>query len=221
MRDGPVVAELEQPLEGRRPSRGCCRGVSMTPLGSAVVPEVKTTSKSESRSGGGQASTWASQSAGKRVVRVGHELLELPDREVDEADLRRVRGVEAAVHDQPLRLRAVRDALDDPRRHAQVQRHDDDAGPHGAPVDGRQARRGGRPGQQAVAGLQAPRAQAPGRQQRAPPHLRGGPGQLQAVVGAQAPHGWLGRPAGGRVIEDGQERGVASRRRGSRSSREV
>ena len=39
--------------------------VSMTPFGSAVVPEVNTTSKSVSRSGAGHASTWASQSAGK------------------------------------------------------------------------------------------------------------------------------------------------------------
>ena len=38
--------------------------LSMTPFGSAVVPEVKTISKSESRSGCGQASTWACQSAG-------------------------------------------------------------------------------------------------------------------------------------------------------------
>ena len=107
------------------------------------------------------------------IVGLGDEVLEAPDREVVEADLGRVWRIVAAVDGEPAGVRACRDAIDDPRGHAQVEGHDDDAGAHGTPVHGRQARGGGRPGEEAVAGPYAPRPKAPGRQQRAAPHLGG------------------------------------------------
>ena len=157
----------------------------------------------------------------ERVVRVRHQVLELPDREVDESDLSRIGGVQAGVDGQPSRLRAVGDAVDDAGGHAQVQWHDDDAGTHGAPVEGRQARGRGRPGQQSVTGLQAAGAQPPGRQQGALPHLRRAP---RAAPGRCRCAGstWAARPASAWPRHRGSPaaRGTV-RRRGSRSSREV
>ena len=109
--------------------------VSITPLGSAVVPLVKTTSKSESRSGRGQSRELRLPIVGERLVRVGDEVFELTHLEVVEADLDRVRRVVAAIDREPFGIGSRADALDDAPGHAQVEGHDDHAGPHRAPVD--------------------------------------------------------------------------------------
>ena len=111
------------------------------------------------------------------------------DREVVEVGLGRVRRVAAGADHELARLRAVGDPADRLGRHPQVQRHEDQAGPHGAEVDGGQLGARRRPGEEPVARLEPARAQPPGGQPAAPVQLAVAPGLLRAVVAAQAQRG--------------------------------
>ena len=95
---------------------------------------------------------------------------------------------------------APTDHLDRVGRHPQVERDEHQAGPHRPEVGRRQLRRRGRPGQQAVAGLEAERAQPPGGQARAAIELAEAPGRGRSVVAAQAQRRPIAVPGDG-VLE--------------------
>ncbi len=101
-------------------------------------------------------------------VRLRGEVLDERGREALEASLAGVRGVPAAAERQVCRLRLLGDPLDGLGRHPEIERDDDDLGPHRPEVDRGQGRRGWGPGQEAVAGSQTGRAQPP-RDGPAPP----------------------------------------------------
>ena len=134
-------------------------------------------------------------------ARLGRQCLDGRGGEVLEACVARVWCVAPGADRQPGRLRALSDPLDCIGRHPEVERHDDYARPDRAVVDGGQLGRRGRPGEQAIAGPQAKRAQPPGHEPGSPVELSEAPVHRAAIVPAQA----KGRPltiAGGGVVQD-------------------
>ena len=213
-RDEPVLHRRDDPVERSRSRRRRCRGRASRPSACPVVPEVKTSSKT---SLGGRAAarppTCASQSGGKVVVGLGGERLDGRRREAVEAGLARIRARRGPV--PRIRWRGAGradDALDRVGRHAQVERDEDQAGPHRPEVGGRQLGRRRRPGQQPVARLEAERAQPPGGDPRPPVELAVRPVRGRAVVESETERGLVA------IGRDGLVEQVEQGLQGSRTS---
>ena len=101
---------------------------------------------------------------------------------------------------------ALHDVLDGLDRHAQVQRHVDEASAHRPEVGGRELRHGRAPGQDPVARLEAEGPQAPGRDPAPPLELAEGPRARGPVVGAQAQGGLVAVARDG-LVEQAEKRG--------------
>ncbi len=97
-----------------------------------------------------------------------------------------VRGVAAGAEHEVAGVRAGHDPLDRAGRHAQVERHGGDAGPHRPEVEGRHGRARRRPDQQPIAGRQPERPKPPGDDPAAPVQLAVGPVLGRPVVAAHA-----------------------------------
>ena len=159
---------------------------SITPFGVPVVPEVKTSSKSSSGRAAARPRAGRSQSGWEGLVRIGAQGVHRGRREAIEPGFARIRRITAGTEDEVARLGRLDDPFDRVGRHAQVERHDDQPGAHRAEVGGGQLRRRGRPGQHAIARLEAERPQAPGGQARTPIQLAEGPGRRRPVVAPKA-----------------------------------
>ena len=163
---------------------------SITPFGVPVVPEVKTSSKTSSGVG--------RRPGGLARLPVGRERRVVVDAgsaqmtssvvvgKCCQAGLARVGRVAARADDEVARARGLHDVLDRLGRHAQVERHEDEASAHRAEVGRRELRRRRRPGQDPVARLEAERPQPPRRDPAAPSSSRKRPALVVPSSAAQA-----------------------------------
>ena len=119
-----------------------------------------------------------------RVVGCGlrAERLHGRGREAVEAGLARVGGVAAGAQDEVAGSGRLDDPLDRRGRHPQVERHQHEARGHRAVVGGRELGRGGRPGQDPVAGFQVQGSQPPGSDPGAAVEFAEAPVDGRAVV---------------------------------------
>ena len=122
-------------------------------------------------------------------------------REPLEADLARIGCVAAGAQQETHGTRGRDDVRDGVGAHPRVEGDVDEARDHRAEVGRRQSGRGRRPGQDAVAGLEAERAQAPGRESAAAQHLRVAPVERGAVVTAEAERVAVPVPSGALLQE--------------------
>ena len=98
---------------------------SITPFGVPVVPEVKTSSKTSSWPGAGQAATWRFPVGRERGIGLRGDDVDGRGRESLETDLARVGRVPAGAQDEVARAGRGDDALDRVGRHPQVERDQD------------------------------------------------------------------------------------------------
>ncbi len=147
----------------------------------------------------------------RRIGFGGHDV-ERRRREMLEACLARVGGVAAGAQDEVGRARGTHDPLDRVGRHPKVERDEDQPCPHRAEVDRGEFRGRGRPGQEAVAALEAGRTQAPCSDTRAVIELAVAPGRGRTVVEAQAERSLvvIGRDGLSEQVEQGSHRDLGA-----------
>ena len=163
---------------------------SITPFGLPVVPDVKTSSNTSTGAGRCHARTCASQSAGRSSPGSSLSDSTVVVGKRSRPDLARVGGVAAGAQEEVLRARRLDDVRDRVGAHPRVERDVDQPRVHRAEVRRRERGRRPRPGQDAVAGLQAEGLEAPRGETGPPLDLAVAPVEGRAVVPAQ-PQGVL------------------------------
>ncbi len=184
-RDQPVLHRLEDPVEGHR-ARERVAVAEHHALGAAGRSAREDELVDVLRSRALPSIELRLPICGERLVRLLGQAVHDGRGEPLQANLARVRGVPAAAQQQVDRARGLDDVGDGVGAHARVEGHVDQARHHRAEVDRRQGGRGGRPGQDTVAGCESQGAQTPGREAAAAQHLRVAPVERGAVVTAEA-----------------------------------